>query len=160
ARKLADEVLAKQKGHPTAAVVKARLLSLAGDDEAARGVLEEARKATPDNPRLLLAVGRYYVEAKEYEKAAEVLEKGRKSAPLDGDWLEQLVRIYTQTKETNKLISVLKELTAHDPDELDGRLKLAKAALDAGMLTEAEKYARDTILIDVTNDEARQLLLD
>jgi Tfp pilus assembly protein PilF len=160
ARKLADGVLQKQRGHPSAAVVKARLLSLSGDDEAAREVLESAIEDTPDNPRLLLAVGRYYVEAKEYEKAAEVLEKGRKAAPLDGDWLEQLARIYSQTKDTEKLISVLKELIDHDPDELDGRLKLAKTALDAGMWTDAERYARDAILIDVMNDQARQLLLD
>jgi tetratricopeptide (TPR) repeat protein len=160
ARKLADGVLAKQKGHPVAAIVKARLLSLAGDDEAAKGVLEDAIAATPDNARLLLAVGRFYIETKEYGKAAEALEKGRKAAPLDGDWLEQLTRLYTQTKETDKLLSVLKELVAHDPDELDGRVKLAKAALEAGKLTDAEFYARDAIQIDVTNDDARQVLLD
>lgn len=160
ARKLADGVLAKQKGHPVAAVVKARLLSLAGDDDAARGILEEAIKATPDNPRLLLAVGRYYVEAKEYDKAAEAFEKGRKAAPLDGDWLEQLARIYGETKETEKQVSVLKELVARDPDELDGRLKLAKACLDEDKLADAEFFARDAVMIDVTNDQAQKLLLD
>jgi predicted Zn-dependent protease len=160
ARKLADAVLAKQTGHPLAAVVKARLLSRAGDDEAAGKVLEEAVAASPDDPRLLLAVGHYYVEAKEYAKAADVLERGRKVAPLDGDWLEQLARLYAETKNTEKLAGVLREVVSHDPDELAGRIKLARLSLEAKKLDDAEAFALDAVRIDVTNEDARALLLE
>lgn len=160
ARKLADDVLKRDPANSTAALVKARLLSLAGDDDSARDVLVSAIEADPKNVRLLSAVARYYIEAKEYEKATELLERGRALAPLDGDWLEQLARLYKQTEQTDKLLIVLKELTAHDPDDLDSRLLLAKAALEAKKLEDADLYARDAIMIDVTNAEAQKLFLD
>ncbi len=160
ARKLADEVLAKKPGHPLAAIVKARLLSRAGDDDGAKVVLEDARKANPDDPRLLLALSRAYLETKDYPNAAKVLEHGRKVAPLDGDWLEELARLYKTTGEKDKRIGVLQELAAQDPDELEGRVQLARSALDAGRPADAEGFARDALRIDVNSDEARKVLIE
>ena len=160
ARKFADAVLEKKKGHPTASVVKARLLARAGDDEAGREILEIALKAQPDDLRLLATVGRYYIEAKEFDKAAEVLEKRRKLAPLDEDLLQQLSRLYIATKNDEKLIDVLKVIVAHDPDEFDARIKLAKASLSMKKFADAELYARDAIQIDVMNEDARAVYLE
>lgn len=160
ARKLVDVALMKKPGHPLASVVKSRLLSRGGDDEGAKTVLEEALKADPDNAQLLLAAGRLYIDAKDYTAAAKALEQGRKVAPLDGDWLEQLARLYKMTNETDKLLSVLTEIISQDPDELDGRIRLAKVSLDAGKAVEAEKFARDALQIDVNNEEARKALLE
>src|SRR5207248_687193 len=86
ARKLADAVLAKDRGNAAAAMVKARLLQRDKDAAGARAVLEAAEKGQPNDPRLLLALGRLYLDAKEPEKAAVLYERGRKVAPLDADW--------------------------------------------------------------------------
>ena len=63
------------------------------------------------------------------------------------------------TDETDKLLPLLKEIVSHDPDDLDARLKLAKASLEASRFAEAEVYARDALCIDVTHPEARESLL-
>jgi len=159
AKKLADEVLDKNPSHPTASVVRAKLLARAGDDLAANRVLDDALTANPDDPRLLIAVARAYMAAKQLDEAATLLEKGRKIAPVDADWLDQLARLYTMTEDATKLAAVLKAKTAEDPDDLPGRLKLAKLLLDAKADAEAEAVARDALFIDATNEEARTHLL-
>lgn len=160
ARKLADLALEKRPGHPVASVVKARLLNRSGDEPAAAQVLQTALEANPDDAKLLLALGRYYTEAKDYAAAAQVLEHGRRVAPLDADWLEQLARIYKQTGDTDKLVSVLEEVIASNPDELAGRVLLAKTALEAEKFSDAERFAREAIQIDVTNKEAQTVLVE
>ncbi len=160
AKKLADAVLEKDPGHPVAAVVRARLLIRGGDEEAATALLEKAQKAKPDDVRLIVTVGRLHVERKEWEKAAALFEKGRKIAPYDADWLEQLAKIYKETKDTAKLNSVLGELVAQDPDELDGRVRLAKSSLEAGEFAKAEAFARDALMIDVANADAKDALIE
>lgn len=160
AKKLADAVLDKEPAHPVAAVVKAKLLLRGGDDDGAKAVLDAAMKAKPDDPRLLATVGRLHLERKEYKEAAELFEKGRKVAPDAADWLEQLARIYKETKESEKLVSVLGELVAQDPDELDGRVRLARSNLELGKFAEAEAFARDALMIDVNNTDAKDALLD
>ncbi len=160
ARKLVEGVLAKEKNHPLASMVKARLLMRSGDDDAALVVLEELQAARPDDHRLLLALARIYTEAKDFVSAAKVLEHGRKVAPIDGDWSEQLVRIYKASDNTEKLIEVMTELLNTDPDELDGRVQLAKISLEAERFPDAERIAKDALQIDVTNRDARTVLMD
>jgi tetratricopeptide (TPR) repeat protein len=160
ARKLIDAVLEKKPGQVLASIVKSRLLARAGDDAAARTVLEEATKANPDDPKLLMALSRAHLDAKDYPAAAKVLEHGRTACPLDGDWLEQLARLYRTTGETEKLIGVLQELVMHDPDELDGRVRLARVSLEAGKPADAERFAKDALRIDVNNEDARKTLIE
>lgn len=160
AKKLAEAVLEKEPGHAIAAVVKARLLIRGGDEDAAQALLEKALKAKPDDVRLIALVGKLHTERKEWEKAAELFEKGRKLAPYDADWLEQLAKIYKETKETAKLNAVLGELVAQDPDELDGRVRLAKSCLETGEFAKAEAFARDALMIDVANADAKEALIE
>ena len=159
ARKLAEAVLEKQPGHPLASLVKARLLSQAGDDEASLKLMETAAKLNPDDTRLTLALGRTAMEAKDWKKASEQLERGRKMAPLDGDWLPLLIEIYTKTEDTDKLTDVLREQVGNDPDDLKSRIKLAQVLAAGKKFAEAEAVARDAILIDVTDEQAQKSLL-
>jgi cellulose synthase operon protein C len=159
-RKLVDAILAKKPGQPMASLLKAKLLSRAGDEDGAKEILTTALKEAPDDPRLMNLVAKYYLDAEQYDSAAELLEKGRKLAPLDGDWSQQLTRLYTQTKNNEKLMVVLKDVVSRDPDEITGRIKLAKAAMETKQFQEAEFYARDAIMIDVMNEDAKTLLLD
>ena len=160
AKKLAEEVLKKKGSHPLAAIVKARLLTSGGDDEAARVLLENAYKENPQDTRLVSLLARTYLEAKESASAAKLLEAGRKLAPLESNWLEQLELLYTELKETDKLISILKEIVANDADDLKSRVKLATLFLEAKKPAEAEVAAHEALEIDVLNEPARKLLIE
>ena len=160
ARKLAEKVLEQKPGHPLASIVKARLLSMAGDEDGARQVMEAAAAANPDDAKIMLALGRIALEAKDLTKAAEMFERGRKLAPIDGEWLTLLIEIYTKTEEADKLADVLREQVGNDPDDLKSRISLAKLLVGAKKLAEAEDVARDAVRIDVTDSEAQKALLD
>jgi tetratricopeptide (TPR) repeat protein len=159
-RKLAEKVLEKKPGHPLASIVKARLLAAAGDEDGSKQLIDAAVKANPDDPKLMIALGRMSMEAKDWGKAAELFERGRKVAPLDGDWLPMLIEIYTSLEEAEKLTDVLKEQVGNDPDDLKSRIKLAKLLSGAKKFVDAEVVARDAVRIDVTDPEAQKVLLE
>lgn len=159
AKKLVDAALAKEKGHALASVVKARLLARDKDEAGALKVLEEAAAENPDDSRVLLALGKAYLESGQAEKAATPFERGRKLAPLDGDWLTELARIYASLKKDTELRSVLFEMAGRDPDDLSVRVKLARMSLK-DKPADAERFARDALFIDVMHEEARDLLLE
>jgi len=159
AKKLTGLALAKEKGHPAASLVMARLLQREKDPVGARTVLETAAKENPEDLRVLLALGRLYVGLNELDKAATVFEAARKLGTPETDLLETLAKLYAANMKTEPLIGVLAELAARVPDDLDVRLKLAKLNRDAGHLAEAEVYAREALFVDVLNEEARGILL-
>jgi tetratricopeptide (TPR) repeat protein len=157
-RRLAEEVLAKESGHPLAAYVKARLLLDAGDEEQARTLLESAvNRLTPDL-KVLQALGKLYFENRDFTKAAEIYELAHKVDPYESKWLTDLLRVYTQAGEKPKQIDILKKLVPLDPDDLDQRKRLAQMLLEAGRHGEAERYARQALEIDVRDVEAREML--
>jgi tetratricopeptide (TPR) repeat protein len=159
ARKLAESALAKEKNHPLANAVKARLLLLAGDTEPAKALLKTALEANRDDPRLLLELGKLAFDAGEFAEAAGYLEQGRKLEPYDRGWLEQLARVYAQTNDRDRQIRVLKDLAPMDADDLDNRKRLARLLSEIGKHAEAERYARQALEIDVKDGEAQEVLL-
>jgi tetratricopeptide (TPR) repeat protein len=108
---------------------------------------------------LLQALGKIYYDAMEFPKAAEIYELGRKIDPNDPDWLQLLVRVYSQTGDKDMQIEVLKALVPTDADDFDRRARLAKLLFDAKQFADAEKYARQSIEIDIRNEEVRDILL-
>lgn len=161
ARELVEKVLAKKKTHPLASYVKAQLLVGAGDEEEARRLLEaafEGSDAKTPEPKVLQLLGKLQYEAGDFERAAKTYEMGRKADPHESRWLIELARVYTQAKEQDKLIAVLKELAPLDPDDLDVRKRLAKIMVEAGRNAEAEKYARQSLEIDILDEEVHDLL--
>lgn len=159
AGKLADTVLAKDKTHATANIVKARLLKATDDDAGARKLIETAIAMKGDDSRLRAYLARLYLETKEFAAAAEQFEQCRRLAPLDGSWLDFLEVIYTDLDEKEKLISVLKEKIVNSADDIKARIKVAQMLLDAKKPTEAEPFALEAIQIDVLNMDAKKLLL-
>ncbi len=153
-------MLAKKKGHPLATIVKAKLLDTSGDEEGAIELLKGSLDANPGDPKLLYVYARLCQKAKQLDKAVEAYEKGKIVAPLDTTWRDNLVKIYTETMQSDKLLVILREIVSEDPDEISGRIKIAQTAMAAGKADEAEKFARDAIMIDVKNEEARKALLD
>lgn len=159
ARKLADEVLARKKGHPLACYVKAQLLSAGGEDEAALKLLEEA---TSDpklfEPKATSLLAKIYFDAAKFDKAAELLERARKAEPYESKWMAELVRVYAQNGDKEKHVKLLTELAPTDADDIDVRRELAKLLLALGKHAESEKYAREAMEIDVLDPDAQQTL--
>ncbi len=96
ARKLAEKVLDRKRNHPKATYVLARLERLAGNVKRERTLLEDALRKDDPDPRVLLALGKIYYDAKEFDKAEEMFERGRKAEPFEPSWLMQLARVYAQ----------------------------------------------------------------
>ena len=158
ARKLVDGVLAKQKAHGLALYVKARLLWEAGDEEESQKLLEAALDPKAPEPKVVRELGRRYFEARKFDRAAEMYELGRKVEAYDRHWYVELARVYTQMEATDRLIAILKLLAPMDGDDLATRRKLAQLLLEANHFPEAEKYARQTLEIDIADAEARKVL--
>jgi hypothetical protein len=160
ARKLADAVLAKEKGHPGASLVKARLLQRDKDLAGAKAVLEEAAKSNQEDVRVLTALGRLQIELKELASAAATFEAIRIRGSVETDVLETLAQLHEAAKDTEKLAAVLTELAARLPDNLAVRLRIARLNLEGGGRPDkVAHWAREALYVDATNEEARGLLL-
>jgi tetratricopeptide (TPR) repeat protein len=159
ARKLTDQVLSKQPTHPLASIVKAKLLTADGKDDEARRVIEKAVAAHPQAVRLRGYYARLLFDAKELSAAAMEYERCRKLDPTNTDWVGELREIYARTEEVERLVDALKEIARNDADDLDVRKELARLLLPLKKPAEAEFYARDALMIDVLDEEARRYLL-
>ena len=158
ARQLVEAVLAKQERQPVACYVKARLLMEGGQDEEAQKLLEVALDRENPEPKIVQALGKLYFEFKDFGKAAEVYELAHKSEPYESRWLVELVRVYTQAGDTAKRIDTLIKLVPTDADDIDTRKRLAQLLLDAKRYAEAERYARESLEIDVRDGESQETL--
>jgi tetratricopeptide (TPR) repeat protein len=159
AKKLAEAARAKEKGHPLACVVLARLARRAKDDAAAKAVLTEATDANPADGRVLLELGKLHFDAKDYEKAADAFEKGRTGAPGEADWADLLARTYGAWEKPEQLAGVIAEQALARPDDFALHLRLAKLWTNANKHAEAERAARTALHIDLTSADAKELLL-
>ncbi|AMV26896.1 tetratricopeptide repeat protein [Gemmata sp. SH-PL17] len=159
AKALAEAVRAKEKGHPGASIVAARLLRRAKDEAGAKAALEEAVAGNPEDGRVLLEFGKLLFELKDYDKTAATFENGLKFAPGEADWLEQLVRVYDTAKKPDELARVLSERIVASPDDIALHIRLAKLHANANRPQLAESVARRALYIDVLNTEARDVLI-
>jgi tetratricopeptide (TPR) repeat protein len=159
AKKLLAAVREKDKTHPLAAVVQARLLRRAKDDAAALALLEEAVQAHPHDGRVLAELGKLYFDRQEYAQAATTFEQGRRFASGEADWLDWLTRVYERAQKPELLAEILAERVKAAPDDFALHIRLAKLYLNAAKYPEAERIARAALYIDLTNNEAKELLL-
>jgi tetratricopeptide (TPR) repeat protein len=158
ARPLANAVLEKQPKHPLASYVSARLLIVAGDEDKARKLLEEAVDAKAPEPKVLQLLGKIYYESKDFAQAAKMFELGRQAEPYESKWLSELVRVYAQSGERDKQINALKELVPTDADDVETRKRLTRLLLEGTQFADAERYARQAMEIDVRDAEAQDSL--
>jgi tetratricopeptide (TPR) repeat protein len=158
ARKLADGVLSKNKAHPLASYVKARLLEAAGEQEEALRLLQAAVDPRSPEPKVLKALGKLYFEMNDFVRAAQTYELGRKAEPHDSQWLVELAKVYAQAGEKEKRIQALQELAPANADDLDTRKQLAQLLLQERRFAEAEQSARQALEIDVLDAAAQEAL--
>jgi tetratricopeptide (TPR) repeat protein len=160
AKQFADEALIAKPNHPVAAWVKGEALASEKQPELAMAVLVAAADANPDSSKPLKALAKLQIQSKNLASAAATLEKGRKLEPFETYWLVSLAKVYIQTKDEDKLADVLKSVAEFDPDDLVSRKKLAERYDKLGMHAEAEKYAWETLEINVKDAEAARILCD
>ncbi len=158
ARARAQEALKIKSNQARALYVLAMLEKRAENTEQEKKKLEQALDRKSPEPLVLRALGKIYYDNMEFSKAAEMFELGRKNDPYDREWLMELARTYAQMSDKPKQIAVLKDLVPTDADDFDHRARLAKMLMEDGKASEAEKYAREALEIDVTSKEARQTL--
>ncbi|MCS6866328.1 MAG: tetratricopeptide repeat protein [Gemmataceae bacterium] len=159
ANKLLAAIREKDKTHPLACVVQARLLRRAQDDDAALALLQDAVQAHPHDGRVLAELGKLHFDRKDYTQAATIFEQGRRFAPEDADWLDWLSRVYDLAQKPQLLAAVLAERVKAAPDDFALHIRLAKLYVNAAQYPEAERIARAALYIDLTSRDARELLL-
>ncbi len=158
AKKLAEDVLAKNKMHPLAGYVRAHLHLFDKETDKAVALLEAVADGKPPQAKVFKLLAKVHFAAKKFPEAAKALERGRKLEPHVSAWIEQLAQVYLQTGDRAKLIDLLKDLVPADADDLVARRKLAELLAKEGRHAEAERYARMALEIDVLDGAAQQIL--
>lgn len=158
ARKLVDQVLAKEPKHPLASAVKASLLLAGGDDAEARKVLETAYNPLSPDIKVGQALGKLHFDSGDHAAAEGVFKDLLRAEPGEPKWQTWLLRVATAQADPEKQISVMQQLILSDPDDLEQRKRLAQLLLKAGRPADAEKTARQALEIDVLDDTAVDLL--
>jgi Flp pilus assembly protein TadD len=92
------------------------------------------------------------------DRAEEFYQRGQQAEPNDPSWLEDLARVYKQTGDAAKRIVVLEQLAPLDADDLPMRRELAEKLAAAGRWADAERWARESLDIDVEDGVARTVL--
>jgi predicted Zn-dependent protease len=160
AKRLAEEVLDKQREHPTALYVRALIAIADGEQQVALGLLESVNTDDKADAKILNLLADIQMKAKQLRPAANTLERCRKVDPDDVRTLTKLVTIYTELKDKEKILDVLQLLVAADYDELPARRLLARHYLDKGDANNAERMAREAMEIDVLDRESQDVLLE
>ncbi|MGF1578551.1 MAG: tetratricopeptide repeat protein [Gemmataceae bacterium] len=160
AKELSEEALKLKEGHSLGSYVKALMLLENKKDEEALKVLEAG--FDPESPNLKVAkkLGMIYFKDKmKITEAAEIFELGRKQEPFDLFWLGQLARCYRELGDDEKLLSVLEDYAPLNADDFESRKYLALLHLKAGDYSKAQRWAKESLEIDVTDQIAQAALL-
>jgi predicted Zn-dependent protease len=158
AGKLADRVLAAEPKHQLANYIKAKLLLVIGERDAALKKLEIALdREQPQADLLKLLAGMKY-QAGELDEAAKLYELGRRHEPFEPDWIKSLALVRLKAGDKEKLGPLLEELAERDRDDLAIRKKLAQLALLEKDYPAAEKWANQCLNIDVLDNIAHRVL--
>ncbi|WP_165248728.1 tetratricopeptide repeat protein [Paludisphaera soli] len=160
ARPLADKALKLKEHHPLASYVKARLLTSIGDDDAALALLEPALDPEHPDERVVDLLGELTLKAGRLEEAERLYEMARKDDPQRTKWIANLARVHLRQKRPDAFLADLAQIAENDADNLSVRTNLAERWLAAGDASEAEKWARECLYVDVYSPTSHVLLAD
>jgi tetratricopeptide (TPR) repeat protein len=158
ARDLAEEVLAKDKKSPWAAIVEARSLIREKHFPEAEEVLEAALDSASPNSEVLLVLSLLKAEDKEYEKLVELLTLAHEKFPREIRFTEGLADVLGKLKRDAEQKPLLELIAANDYDHVASRKKLAKVAWDAKDAATAARWAREALQIDVEDATMHAIL--
>jgi Tfp pilus assembly protein PilF len=160
ARPFADKALALRPHHPLASWVKAKLLEVIGDYDAARALLEPALDPEKPNERVVDLLAYLQLKAGNLAEAERLYELGHRDDPFHTKWIAGLARVHLLQKDPAKLLGDLTLLAANDSDDLDVRKALAERHLEAGQPEEAERWATECLYIDAYDPSNHVVLAD
>jgi cellulose synthase operon protein C len=158
ARKLAVAALETNPGEPFAALVMARLALRAEDSAAAIEWLEPAVDETEPNPDVLDLLTELLLKRNESVKAIELFELGLKHRGDYAPWLKGLSACFAKTKNTARLKETLVKLSLADADDAAPRQMLAQMFLDEKDFTQAIRYGKLALHVDVLDTTTHTIL--
>lgn len=158
ARKIAEEVLDKTPTEPLAAATMALLALRAEDTKGALAVLEPALDKAKPHPTVLRLLAKLKLDNEDYNEAAALYELAMERDPDNKGWLQSLAIAYAKGGQDEKLEAVLKRLVDLDFDEAGPRKKLAGLMLERKDFTEAVRYGRMALHIDVMDPATHKIL--
>ncbi len=151
ARKAALAAHAIDAKLPLASYVLARLQVAIGDHEAARKLLAAVHNPDQPDERVVALLASIDFQAADYASAEQLYKLGHKHfAPRD-KWLKALAKLYLKTGADPQLAPVLVQLAELEYDNATLRKKLAQMAIAREDWTEAERWAKDALFIDLAD---------
>lgn len=160
ARPFADKALKLQPRQPLASYVKARLLTLIGDEDAALELLKPALDPAAPNERVVDLLAELTMKAGNLEDAEKLYELARQGDPALSKWIAGLTRVHLRQKRMDKVLDDLGLLAANDADDLVVRKELAQRHYEAKQYADAETWAMECLYVDVADPDAHLILAD
>ena len=158
AKKLAEEVLAKDPRQPWAALVIARYQLSEKKSKEAIKTLEGAHDGDHPNSVLVLLLGKLLVDAKRPADALPCLEAALKAFPESAQLKETLADAALAEGKTEMAYPLLVAVAANDQDALSVRKQLARIAKERKDLSEAIRWSRESLYIDIEDTAMHALL--
>ncbi|MCK4602006.1 MAG: tetratricopeptide repeat protein, partial [Phycisphaerae bacterium] len=134
------------------AVAKANICTIYGKAEESLEYLQEAVKAEPDSPVIVMAIFKYALRAKKWDLAEEYLQKITKADPDGSESRVAAARLaIAKDKNYEKAIERLNEALRKAPELKEGRVLLGECYLRRGAKDDIER-AEEAFRIVVEND--------
>jgi tetratricopeptide (TPR) repeat protein len=158
ARKFANSALKKNPAQPRAAIVLAQLEIKGANPAQAIEYLKNALDEQHPHPGVVKLLGQFQLQAENYAEAARVYELIHKDDAQNVAWIKALAVAYLKLGDTEKLKPLLKQFVELEFDEVAPRKKLAAIYIAEKNYTEALRYAKTALYIDVLDVEVHRLL--
>lgn len=158
ARKAALAAQKLKAGQPLAGYVLARLQASIGDTDAARTLLLKVHDDKLPNERVIGLLAGIELQREDFASAEKYYRLGLAHfAPRD-KWLKALAKLHLKTGQDKELATVLEELALLEYDNATLRKKLAQLAMARKDWLAAEKWAKDTLFIDINDADCHAQL--
>jgi tetratricopeptide (TPR) repeat protein len=158
AEETADQVLAQVPDDPDALAIKAALLVLKGDSDAAVKQAAEVLQKTPGQADAAMLLAGVYTQKQDPKAAREVLEKAIKADPKNTSLRAANASLALREQQFDVAEREYIELVKLQPKSFEPRLTLATFYTQRGDVPKAEVALREAIKAD-PGDEKRQLAL-
>lgn len=129
-----------------------------GDLKGAEPLLASALKGSPQDRRILEALGTIYARTDRWKMAEESFQGALAADPASIGARLGLAAVYVDTGRYEEAVAALKEVRRKDPENFVARVKMAMLDVRLGRVAEAEAGARDAIARNSGSAEAHYVL--
>jgi predicted Zn-dependent protease len=112
------------------------------------------------NERVIDLLAELKMKAGDLGEAEKLYELARKDDPAHTKWIAGLARVHLRQKKTTQFLNDLAMIAANDADDIAVRKALAERHLAAGDAAAAERWANESLYIDVYDPSVHLLLAD